>query len=150
MWYMLSKTLAEKAAWEFGKQKGIDMVSINPSCVIGPMLQPTLKTSCAQVLSLVGAETCGNAAYGWVHVKDVVDAHVLAYETPEAGGRYYVVERCANRLELAGILAQLYPHMKFPARYANSHNLAMVLIVLSLPMEMAGVEMERHLLRVSG
>ncbi|GMN26253.1 hypothetical protein TIFTF001_001237 [Ficus carica] len=40
-WYVLSKTLAEDAAWKFVKEKGIDMVTINPAMVIGPLLQPT-------------------------------------------------------------------------------------------------------------
>lgn len=50
---MLSKTLAEDAAWKFVKEKGIDMVAINPSMVIGPLLQPTLNTSSASILNLI-------------------------------------------------------------------------------------------------
>ena len=50
---MLSKTLAEDAAWKFAKEKSIDMVTINPAMVIGPLLQPTLNTSAAAVLSLI-------------------------------------------------------------------------------------------------
>ncbi|CAH9097487.1 unnamed protein product [Cuscuta europaea] len=124
MWYVLSKTLAEKAAWEFVKERGIDLVSINPPCVIGPMLQPSLNTSSANVLSLIdGAETYPNVAYGWVHVKDVVDAHILAFEKPEANGRYYVAERCANPLDLIAILGELYPNLKFPQRCADGNPL---------------------------
>jgi nucleoside-diphosphate-sugar epimerase len=119
MWYVLSKRLAEGAAWDLAKEKGIDLVSINPSCVIGPMLQPSLRESCGQVLALIGSETCPNAAYGWVHVKDVVDAHILAYEKPEANGRYYVVERCAHHLDLANMLRELYPNLKFATKCAD-------------------------------
>ncbi|KAK6937170.1 NAD-dependent epimerase/dehydratase [Dillenia turbinata] len=43
-----SKTLAEEAAWSFAKEKGIDLVTINPAMVIGPLLQPTLNTSASQ------------------------------------------------------------------------------------------------------
>lgn len=50
---MLSKTLAEDAAWKFVKENGIDMVSINPSLVIGPLLQPTLNTSAAAILNVI-------------------------------------------------------------------------------------------------
>lgn len=50
---MLSKTLAEDAAWKFVKEKGIDMVTINPAMVIGPLLQPTLNTSAAAVLNVI-------------------------------------------------------------------------------------------------
>ena len=56
---MLSKTLAEDAAWKFAKEKGMDMVAINPSMVIGPLLQPTLNTSAAAILSLIkGTSLC--------------------------------------------------------------------------------------------
>ena len=50
---MLSKTLAEEAAWNFSKENGIDMVMINPGWVIGPLLQPTLNLSAEQVLNLI-------------------------------------------------------------------------------------------------
>lgn len=52
-WYMLSKTLAEENAWKFAKEKGIDIVTINPAMVIGPLLQPTLNTSAAAILNLI-------------------------------------------------------------------------------------------------
>ena len=42
---MASKTLAEEAARKFAKETGIDMVTINPGFVIGPLLQPTLNSS---------------------------------------------------------------------------------------------------------
>lgn len=53
LWYMISKTLAEEAAWKFTKENGIDMVAINPGLVIGPLLQPTLNTSVEPVLKLI-------------------------------------------------------------------------------------------------
>ncbi|KAL7174182.1 hypothetical protein ACSBR2_033440 [Camellia fascicularis] len=53
LWYQLSKTLAEDAAWKFAKEKGIDMVVINPSMVVGPLLQPTLNSSAAAILELI-------------------------------------------------------------------------------------------------
>ncbi|XP_034679828.1 tetraketide alpha-pyrone reductase 1-like isoform X2 [Vitis riparia] len=53
LWYMLSKTLAEEAAWKFAKENKIDLVAINPGLVIGPLLQPTLNTSVEPVLKLI-------------------------------------------------------------------------------------------------
>ena len=53
MWYAVSKTLAEEAAWRFSKENGIDMVALNPGRVIGPMLQPTLNASVAVLLKLI-------------------------------------------------------------------------------------------------
>ncbi|GAB2277034.1 hypothetical protein Dimus_011742 [Dionaea muscipula] len=92
-WYPLSKTLAEDAAWKFVKEKGIDMVTINPAVVIGPLLQPTLNESAAQILNLInGAQTFPNATIGWVNIKDVANAHIQAFEVPSAIGRYCLAE----------------------------------------------------------
>ncbi|KAG7979750.1 hypothetical protein I3843_05G146700 [Carya illinoinensis] len=53
LWYMLSKTLAEKAAWEFSKENGIDMVAMHPGWVSGPLLQPTINPSLELFLKIV-------------------------------------------------------------------------------------------------
>ncbi|KAG8051753.1 hypothetical protein GUJ93_ZPchr0001g29342 [Zizania palustris] len=52
-WYVLSKTLAEEAAWNFSKDNGIDIVTINPAMVIGPLLQPSLNTSAEAILKII-------------------------------------------------------------------------------------------------
>ncbi|KAL3817860.1 hypothetical protein ACJIZ3_003765 [Penstemon smallii] len=119
-WYLLSKTIAEDAAWKFVKEKGIDMVTINPASVLGPLLQPILNTSCANILNLInGAETFQNETWGFVNVKDVVDAHILAYETPSANGRYLMVERTAHHSEIVKILRELYPTLKLPEKSSD-------------------------------
>ncbi|KAL0460954.1 UNVERIFIED_CONTAM: Cinnamoyl-CoA reductase 1 [Sesamum latifolium] len=119
-WYVLSKTLAEDAAWKFVKEKGIDMVTINPAMVIGPLLQPTLNTSSAAILNLInGAETYPNSTFGWINVKDVANAHILAYENPSANGRYCLVESVAHFSEVMKILRELYPSFKLPEKCAD-------------------------------
>ena len=45
MWYPLSKTLAEKAAWEFAEEKGLDVVVVNPGTVMGPVIPPSINAS---------------------------------------------------------------------------------------------------------
>lgn len=120
MWYVLSKTLAEEAAWKFSKEHGIDIVTINPAMVIGPLLQPTLNTSSAAILNLInGASTYPNATFGWVNVKDVAKAHILAYEVPTASGRYCLVERVVHNSELVKILQDLYPSLQLPQKCAD-------------------------------
>ncbi|XP_071902074.1 cinnamoyl-CoA reductase CAD2-like [Coffea arabica] len=120
LWYVLSKTLAEDAAWKFVKEKGLDMVTINPAMVIGPLLQPTLNTSAAAILNLInGAETFPNSSMGWVHVKDVANAHILAFENPSASGRYCLVERVVHYSEVVKILREIYPSSKLPEKCAD-------------------------------
>jgi len=50
--------LAEDAAWKFVKENNIDMVTMNPALVVGPLLQPELNTSSAMVLDLVDGNYC--------------------------------------------------------------------------------------------
>uniref|UniRef100_A0A7N0UF63 NAD-dependent epimerase/dehydratase domain-containing protein n=1 Tax=Kalanchoe fedtschenkoi TaxID=63787 RepID=A0A7N0UF63_KALFE len=120
LWYVISKTLAEDAAWKFVKENNIDMVTINPAMVIGPLLQPTLNTSAAAVLNLInGSETYPNASFGWVNVKDVAEAHILGFEVPSASGRYCLVERVAHFSEVVNKLRELYPGIKLPVRCAD-------------------------------
>lgn len=52
-WYFLSKTLAEEAAWKFAKENGIDLVTMNPGLVIGPLLQPTLNLTSELIVVVV-------------------------------------------------------------------------------------------------
>uniref|UniRef100_A0A0D3CPZ8 Uncharacterized protein n=1 Tax=Brassica oleracea var. oleracea TaxID=109376 RepID=A0A0D3CPZ8_BRAOL len=88
-----SWTLAEDAAWK--------LVSVNQAMVIGPLLQPTLNTSAAALLSLI---------------KDVANAHIQAFENPEANGRYCLVERVAHYSEVVNILHHLYPDFLLPEK----------------------------------
>ncbi|KAK6928869.1 NAD-dependent epimerase/dehydratase [Dillenia turbinata] len=119
-WYMLSKTLAEEAAWKFSKEKGIDMITIHPSMVIGPLLQPTLNESSKAILCVTnGARTFPNLAFGWVNVKTVADAHIQAFEIPAASGRYCIVDRAAHYSEIVMILRNLFPHLPLPERCAD-------------------------------
>ncbi|KAI4332122.1 hypothetical protein L6164_017057 [Bauhinia variegata] len=119
MWYTLSKTLAEEAAWEFIKQNNIDMVAVKPAMVIGrPLLQPTLNTTAGLVLNLIdAAQTFPNSTFGWVNVKDVANAHILAFEIPSASGRYLLVERVAHSSEIVRILYELYPTLQLPDNF---------------------------------
>ncbi|CAN1263925.1 Phenylacetaldehyde reductase [Linum perenne] len=120
LWYVVSKTLAEEAAWKFAKEKGMDLVSINPAMVIGPLLQPTLNTSAAAVLSIMkGAQTFPNTTFGWVHVKDVAEAHIKAFEIPSANGRYCMVETVAHYSEVVNTLKGLYPDVQLPEKCAD-------------------------------
>ncbi|XVE78917.1 hypothetical protein DITRI_Ditri14bG0016400 [Diplodiscus trichospermus] len=120
LWYVVSKTMAEDAAWKFSKEMGIDMVAINPAMVIGPLLQSTLNTSAAAVLSLIkGAHTFPNATFGWVNVKDVANAHIQAFEIASASGRYCLVERVAHYSEIVKILNHFYPSFQLPKKCAD-------------------------------
>lgn len=53
---MLSKTLAEIAAWDYAKEHNLDMVTIHPTMVVGPILQSTMNTSTETVLEYLNGK----------------------------------------------------------------------------------------------
>jgi len=64
-----------------------------------------------------GSETYMNAAFGWINVKDIANAHIQAYENDSASGRYCLVERVIHFSELAKILRDMYPTLQIPDKY---------------------------------
>ncbi|CBI37706.3 unnamed protein product, partial [Vitis vinifera] len=79
IWYALSKVLAEKAAWEFCEENGIDLVTIVPSCVVGPGLPPDLCSTASNTLALLKGETEKCRWFGrmeYVHIDDVALCHI--------------------------------------------------------------------------
>ncbi|KAG8368953.1 hypothetical protein BUALT_Bualt15G0099900 [Buddleja alternifolia] len=103
-WYPVSKTLAEKAAWDFAKKNGLDVVAINPATCLGELLQPGLNASCAVLQQLLQGSK-DTQEYHWlgaVHVKDVAKAQLLLFESPTASGRYL----CTNGIYQFGGFAQ--------------------------------------------
>ena len=90
--YQYSKTLAEREAWDFimRKRPTFDFVSINPVMVIGPSLGPSLNTSNQMIRDImVGTfPVIMDITWGFVDVRDVAKAHILAMETETASGRY--------------------------------------------------------------
>ncbi|OAY76256.1 Cinnamoyl-CoA reductase 2 [Ananas comosus] len=93
-WYALSKTLAESEALDFGEKNGLDVVTVCPCLVIGPMLQSTVNASSVTLINLLkGArETTENKTHHIVDVRDVASALLLLYEKPEASGRIVEVD----------------------------------------------------------
>ncbi|PON84833.1 hypothetical protein TorRG33x02_193850, partial [Trema orientale] len=114
-WYTLSKILAEEAAWTFAKENGIDLVTIHPGLVVGPLLQPMVNSSVKLILQqLNGPETFPNKVYPFVDVRDVASAHIQAFECASASGRYCIAGPVAHISEALKILQHLYPSVSIP------------------------------------
>ncbi|KAI4384661.1 hypothetical protein MLD38_002783 [Melastoma candidum] len=112
-WYMLSKTLAEQAAWKFASDNRIDMVTLHPGFVIGPLLQPTLNLSAEIFLTIAkGAGNIPMESCRFIDVRDTAQAHVAALELPSATGRYCLVKEVMLSQDALAILQKLYPEMK--------------------------------------
>ncbi|KAF7833717.1 cinnamoyl-CoA reductase 1-like [Senna tora] len=123
-WYVVSKILQEEAAWKFAKENNIDLITMHPATVLGPLLQPTLNETSSYILNLInGSETYPNYTYGWIHVRDVANAHIQAFEISSANGRYCLVESVAHFAEIVKILHQLYPTLQLPNRCVDDQPL---------------------------
>lgn len=116
LWYPLSKTLAEKAAWDFSKENGLDVVVVNPGTVMGPVIPPRLNASMLMLVRLLEgcAETFEDYFMGLVHFKDVALAHILVYENKEASGRHVCVETISHYGDFVAKVAELYPEYSVP------------------------------------
>lgn len=53
LWYAYAKAIAEKEAWRIAKENGKDLVVVNPSYVVGPLLTPKPTSTLLHVLQIV-------------------------------------------------------------------------------------------------
>ncbi len=92
--YVKSKTLAERAAWDFIAQQGgrMQLAVVNPVGVFGPVLGADYATSILLVQKLMDGALPGspNLRFGVVDVRDVVDLHLRAMTDPAANGERFL------------------------------------------------------------
>ena len=86
--YVKSKTLAERAAWDFVAGEGgvLELSVVNPVGVLGPVLGSDFSTSIQLVKRLMDGTLPGipNLSFGIVDVRDVADLHLRAMVDPAA------------------------------------------------------------------
>jgi dihydroflavonol-4-reductase len=92
--YAKSKTLAERAAWDFIAREGgsLELSVVNPVGVFGPVLGPDYSTSILLVQRLMDGAMPGvpRLTFGVVDVRDVADLHVRAMTNPAAKGERFL------------------------------------------------------------
>ncbi len=90
--YAKSKTLAERAAWDFvAKEGGPELAAVNPVGVFGPVFGPDLSTSVAGIKRMMdGMPGLPRLRFGVVDVRDVADLHLRAMSAPEAKGERFL------------------------------------------------------------
>ncbi|EES14653.1 hypothetical protein BDA96_07G066000 [Sorghum bicolor] len=120
-WYFLSKTLAEHEAFAYAAKTGLDIVTICPSLVIGPLLQPTVNASVKIFLGYIKGdqETVNNGSMNLVDVRDVADALLLAYENPQASGRYLCCSPAIRVSDIVNTLKTSYPTHTYPQKFVE-------------------------------
>ena len=92
--YVKSKTIAERAAWDFIENDGhgLELSVINPVGIFGPVLGGDLATSVAFVKQMMDGKmpVCPRIYFGVVDVRDVADLHLRAMESAAAKGQRFI------------------------------------------------------------
>jgi dihydroflavonol-4-reductase len=136
--YVKSKTLAERAAWDFVAREGgaLELSVINPAGVFGPALGPDFSGSIDIIKALLDGRmpAVPRIYFGLVDVRDVADLHLRAMTSPAAKGERFiaVAGETMSILEIAKVLrrelgraARRVPRFQAPdwvVRLAARHN----------------------------
>ena len=92
--YVKSKTLAERAAWDFIAKEGggLELSVVNPVGVFGPVLGPDYSTSILLVQRFMDGAMpgCPKLFFGVVDVRDVAGLHIRAMTDPAAKGERFL------------------------------------------------------------
>ena len=120
--YSYSKTLAEKLAWEMaGKQNRWDMITINPGLIMGPSLSKrTDSTSVDLMIQLANGKFrtgVPTGEMGFVDVRDVAKAHILAGFTSTSSGRHLCVSGHKTFLDVANAIRKDFPNYPLPKSF---------------------------------
>ncbi|GIL77153.1 hypothetical protein Vretimale_3165 [Volvox reticuliferus] len=99
--YWVSKVEAERIAWRLADELGLELVTVLPNFVMGPVVAPEAANGISVSFFRGFVEAHGGAdprpppSGSWVFtdVRDVAAAHVLAALTPAAAGRRYIVSQ---------------------------------------------------------
>jgi nucleoside-diphosphate-sugar epimerase len=121
--YRASKTFAERAAWDFLKEKkpNFTITTLDPPLVLGPVIHylnslEAINTSNQRVRDLVLGkykdELPPSGTYIWVDVRDLAEAHVLSIEKPEAANqRFFVTQGYFSNKQIADVIRDAYPSL---------------------------------------
>jgi len=108
--YQKSKTLAERAAWDFIAEEGgaLELSVVNPVGVFGPVLGPDYSASILIVQRMMDGALPGapQLYFGVVDVRDVADLHIRAMAHPAAKGERFlaVAGDFMSMLDIAKVL----------------------------------------------
>jgi dihydroflavonol-4-reductase len=119
--YIRSKTIAEKAAWEFMKNnnRGLELATVLPGAILGPVLEEDFGTSANIVIKTLDGSSPALPKIGFdiIDVRSVADLLIKVMEMPNAKGQRYIASSgYLSFKEIATILKQHYPGRKIPSK----------------------------------
>ncbi|EOD23219.1 hypothetical protein EMIHUDRAFT_308453 [Emiliania huxleyi CCMP1516] len=108
-WYCLSKTAAERVAWEVSRASSLDLCVLNPTLIFGP---PHLNTSQNTIVGMMDGSLSqlDNSCKSIVDVRDVAEAHVAAITTGSGWGeRFLLIGATPHQAEIADAVREALP-----------------------------------------
>ncbi|WP_434031126.1 SDR family oxidoreductase [[Pseudomonas] boreopolis] len=118
--YQKSKTLSERAAWDFIAREGggLELSAVNPTAVVGPVLGPDYSHSIRMITDMLdGQRGVPKINCGFVDVRDVADLHLRAMTHPAAKGERFLAT-AGESLWLIDVAKVLRRRLGTPARKA--------------------------------
>lgn len=115
--YEKSKTMAEKAAWEFIKKEGgnLEFATINAVAILGKSLDTHISGSFNILTHLLDGsiKAVPNIWFNIVDVRDVADLHIRAMENENADGNRFIAtaDGKISMPEIAVLLKEKYPEL---------------------------------------
>ncbi|WP_127716331.1 NAD-dependent epimerase/dehydratase family protein [Halobacteriovorax sp. HLS] len=117
--YAQCKNEAEKLLWKKAKELNLDVVTILPGMIIGPnFYQHTPSTYFFKKLLNGKIPMMLPVSFSYVDVRDVVSAHIKAYETKHSAGRYIACGDLISMKDVMGIFRDHDPSLKLPTKQA--------------------------------
>lgn len=119
--YSYSKTVAEQEAWKIAEaQDRWRLVTINPSFVLGPGINPHATSESYGIMKQIGKGDfkMGAPAFniGCIDVRDLAEAHFKAGTLPDAEGRHIISAHDSSFAELASIIKNKFPNYPIGTR----------------------------------
>jgi dihydroflavonol-4-reductase len=120
--YTKSKTLAERAAWDFvAKHPEMQLTCINPGMVLGTPMDRETGSSISVITRILSGKdpVVPDIRLPVTDIADVSRAHVAALDRPESiGKRYIIADRFQSMPEMARALKSAFPQRKIATRIA--------------------------------
>ena len=135
--YPRSKTIAERAAWDFMNSEGgaTELVVVNPTFILGPPLTAETGSSMSLIKAMFNGQmsVAPRHRFGIADVRDVADVHIRAMAAPAAAGKRFIAvsdRPPMTYLEFAGILRERFGELaaKAPTEQAPGAELPPMVI----------------------
>ncbi|CAA6658329.1 unnamed protein product [Spirodela intermedia] len=120
--YLVAKTLAEKAAWKFADDNQLDLITVNPTMIVGPTMTQKPRSASGEELPTLGVKIMEkvSGSISLIHLEDVCRAQLHLAETEASAGRYILSAVDSGLWDIAAFLSATYPQYKITTRLVFS------------------------------